>query len=243
MQKFNTTFAFVIALCMLSFSQAQTDNCLAVEGFEADLAYTSELFPGKCAQFALGTDYFYYQAKAGKSAQKIKWADKQDRSFVLQLVEEKTVKKAVDALFLVDAIEHWAEKRILIIEEQYAARIYSSAELEAFPYKMEESGLGIHILEKGDGPLPEAGKSVSVHYRGYLLDGNIFDESYKRGQAFSFPLGRGRVIKGWDEGIAQLPVGTHALLKIPAEMGYGARGQGSIPPNSTLVFDVFVKGN
>ena len=79
---------------------------------------------------------------------------------------------------------------------------------------------------------------MSVHYAGRLLDGSPFDDSYKRGKPFSFPLGGGRVIKGWDEGIAYMNVGDSATLIIPSELGYGAADRPTIPANSTLIFDV-----
>jgi FKBP-type peptidyl-prolyl cis-trans isomerase len=186
---------------------------------------------------------FIFNKKTGKSPSKIDIGSDLSSGFILELIEKKQIKKPQDVLFLVEALNAWDSKRQQLKEEKYAETKYSAAELEAFEFEMQESGLGIHVLEKGNGPLPEKGKPVAVHYRGYLLNGKIFDESYKRGSAFSFPLGMGRVIKGWDEGIAKLPAGSHALLKVPADLGYGARGSGPIPPNSTLIFDVFVKGN
>jgi peptidylprolyl isomerase len=100
------------------------------------------------------------------------------------------------------------------------------------------SGLKYIIWKKGDGAMADVGDNVSVHYAGRLLDGSPFDDSYKRGQPFTFPLGGGRVIKGWDEGIAYLNVGDSATLIIPAELGYGAIDRPTIPSNSTLIFDV-----
>ena len=100
------------------------------------------------------------------------------------------------------------------------------------------SGLQYIIWKKGDGAQPENGDKVSVHYAGRLLDGSPFDDSYKRGKPFEFPLGGGRVIKGWDEGIAFLNVGDSATLIIPSELGYGAADRPTIPANSTLIFDV-----
>jgi len=100
------------------------------------------------------------------------------------------------------------------------------------------SGLKYIIWKKADGAKADVGDNVSVHYAGRLLDGSPFDDSYKRGQPFSFPLGGGRVIKGWDEGIAYLNVGDSATLIIPSELGYGAADRPTIPANSILIFDV-----
>lgn len=101
------------------------------------------------------------------------------------------------------------------------------------------SGLQYTEIVAGDGPAAQAGDIVSVHYTGKLTDGTKFDSSVDRGQPFQFPLGAGRVIKGWDEGIALMKKGGKATLTIPPELGYGARGAGGvIPPNATLVFDV-----
>jgi peptidylprolyl isomerase len=101
-----------------------------------------------------------------------------------------------------------------------------------------ESGLEYIKLNETEGLQAEDGKTVSVHYSGYLLDGTMFDSSVERGQPISFPLGQGRVIKGWDEGIALLKVGEKAQLTIPPTLGYGERAMGPIPANSTLIFDV-----
>lgn len=101
------------------------------------------------------------------------------------------------------------------------------------------SGLKYVITQKTSGDQAKAGQMVKVHYAGRLLDGTEFDNSNKRGQPFEFELGAGRVIKGWDEGIALLKVGEKATLVIPSELGYGPQGAGGvIPPNATLVFDV-----
>jgi FKBP-type peptidyl-prolyl cis-trans isomerase len=94
-------------------------------------------------------------------------------------------------------------------------------------------------LKAGTGPEAKAGDSVAVHYTGTLENGSKFDSSRDRGQPFSFPLGKGRVIKGWDVGVAGMKVGGQRKLVIPPEEGYGAAGAGGvIPPNATLHFDV-----
>ena len=102
-----------------------------------------------------------------------------------------------------------------------------------------DSGLYHKIIQKGDGPKPESGNTVSVHYKGMLADGTTFDSSYKRGNPIDFPVGMGHVIAGWDEGILMLNKGDKARFVIPSDLGYGAQGAGGvIPPNATLVFDV-----
>jgi len=101
------------------------------------------------------------------------------------------------------------------------------------------SGLQYWDIVVGSGATAVAGSQVSVHYTGWLTSGEKFDSSLDHGQPFSFPLGGGQVIKGWDEGVAGMKVGGKRQLRIPPELGYGASGAGgAIPPNATLIFDV-----
>ena len=105
------------------------------------------------------------------------------------------------------------------------------------------SGLKYVELKEGTGATPQAGQTVEVHYVGTLEDGTKFDSSRDRGQPFSFKIGVGQVIKGWDEGLSTMKVGGRRQLIIPAELGYGSRGAGGvIPPNATLLFDVELLG-
>jgi FKBP-type peptidyl-prolyl cis-trans isomerase FkpA len=102
-----------------------------------------------------------------------------------------------------------------------------------------DSGLKYEDITVGEGAEAVAGKTVSVHYTGWLTDGQKFDSSKDRNDPFQFPLGAGHVIKGWDEGVQGMKVGGARRLIIPASLGYGARGAGGvIPPNATLIFDV-----
>ncbi|MEC8688955.1 MAG: FKBP-type peptidyl-prolyl cis-trans isomerase [Cyanobacteriota bacterium] len=111
--------------------------------------------------------------------------------------------------------------------------------LDAEETRITASGLKITELAIGEGAEASSGQTVVVHYRGTLEDGQQFDASYDRGTPFSFPLGAGRVIKGWDEGVVGMKVGGKRKLIIPSDLAYGSRGAGGvIPPNATLIFEV-----
>ncbi len=105
--------------------------------------------------------------------------------------------------------------------------------------RITDTGLKIEDLEQGDGAEAISGNKVTVHYTGWLTDGTKFDSSKDRNDPFSFPLGGGRVIRGWDEGVAGMKIGGTRRLTIPPQLGYGAAGAGGvIPPNATLLFEV-----
>ena len=105
------------------------------------------------------------------------------------------------------------------------------------------SGLKYEDVKQGTGEAATSGKTVSVHYTGWLTNGTKFDSSKDRGKPFDFPLGGGRVIKGWDEGVEGMKVGGVRKLTIPPNLGYGSRGAGGvIPPGATLVFEVELLG-
>ena len=110
--------------------------------------------------------------------------------------------------------------------------------------KKTPSGAEYWDITVGTGATASAGKTVTVHYTGWLAkDGKKFDSSVDRGQPFSFQLGAGQVIKGWDEGVSGMKAGGKRQLRIPPELGYGSRGAGGvIPPNATLIFDVELLG-
>ncbi|MEW7279532.1 peptidylprolyl isomerase [Aquimarina sp. 2201CG1-2-11] len=130
-------------------------------------------------------------------------------------------------------------------EREAAAKKKAEELLEevAAGFDKTESGLRYKVFQNGDGEKAEKGKTVSVHYKGSLVDGTVFDSSYKRNQPIDFSLGIGQVISGWDEGIQLLKVGDKARFVIPPNLGYGQNGAGGvIPPNATLVFDVELVG-
>lgn len=158
--------------------------------------------------------------------------DKTDTIEILRVGAEAERFNAVEAF---RTFEGSREKRIA------AERNAKKAELDKLSAGFEEtkSGLRYQILQKGNGKKAEAGKMVSVHYKGQLADGTVFDSSYKRNQPLDFQVGVGQVISGWDEGICLLHVGDKARLVIPSDLGYGSQGAGGvIPPHATLIFDV-----
>jgi peptidyl-prolyl cis-trans isomerase A (cyclophilin A) len=157
----------------------------------------------------------------------------------IEIIRVGTAAEKFNAIEAFRTFEGSREKRIA--EEREAAR----AELDklAAGFKETETGLRYQILQKGDGKKAEKGNMVSVHYKGQLADGTVFDSSYKTNAPLDFQVGVGQVIPGWDEGICLLNVGDKARLVIPSDLGYGAAGAGGvIPPNATLVFDVELMG-
>ena len=153
----------------------------------------------------------------------------------LEILRVGTEAEKFNAIEAFRTFEGSREQRLA--EENAAA----NAELDklATGFEKTESGLRYQIIQKGDGVKAEKGKTVSVHYKGQLADGTVFDSSYKRNQPIDFPLGAGQVIQGWDEGVQLLKVGDKARFVIPSDLGYGAQGAGGvIPPNATLIFDV-----
>jgi peptidylprolyl isomerase len=138
----------------------------------------------------------------------------------------------------------WAA--IALIVASIAATGNASAQPATKPMTTS-SGLQIVDTKPGTGPSPRAGQTVTVHYTGWLYvngaKGSKFDSSVDRNEPFSFPVGQGQVIRGWDEGVGSMKVGGKRTLIIPPALGYGARGAGGvIPPNATLIFDVELLG-
>ena len=127
---------------------------------------------------------------------------------------------------------------IMEIELVDVAEPVVMTEVDEADYVETDSGLKYYDIVEGDGPMPEEGQIVVVDYTGWLEDGTKFDSSIDRGQPFTFPLGTGSVIAGWDEGVATMKVGGKRQLVIPADLAYGESGSGSIPPGATLIFDV-----
>jgi FKBP-type peptidyl-prolyl cis-trans isomerase len=114
---------------------------------------------------------------------------------------------------------------------------YAPTKVEGAGKKLP-SGVEYWDIVVGTGATATFGKMVGVHYTGWLADGTKFDSSVDRGKPVAFPLGVGKVIRGWDDGIVGMKVGGKRQLRVPASAGYGARGDGKVPPNAVLIFDV-----
>ncbi len=156
----------------------------------------------------------------------------------IETLEILKVGAEAEAFNAIEAFRTFEGAREALIAEERAAK---AAELDKYAqgFDATESGLRYQIIQKGSGVKSEKGKTVSVHYKGSLTDGTVFDSSYKRNAPIDFALGVGQVIPGWDEGIGLLNVGDKARFVIPSDLGYGARGAGGvIPPNAILIFDV-----
>jgi len=153
----------------------------------------------------------------------------------LEIVRVGADAEAYNAVEAFRTFEGTREKRIA------EAKAKAEAEMEklATGFSKTDSGLRYQVLQEGNGNKAEKGKTVSVHYKGQLADGTVFDSSYKRNQPIDFALGVGQVIPGWDEGIQLLKVGDKARFVIPSDLAYGSAGAGGvIPPDATLIFDV-----
>lgn len=157
---------------------------------------------------------------------------------ILELVEIIKVGEAAESFNAIEAFRSFEGTR----EEKLAeAKKQMDTELDkiAVGFKKTNSGLRYQIIQKGTGKKAVKGNNISVHYKGQLVDGTVFDSSYQRKQPIDFQVGIGQVIKGWDEGLQLMQVGDKARLVIPSELAYGSQGAGGvIPPNATLIFDV-----
>ena len=166
----------------------------------------------------------------------IKQGDKIESLTIERIGAEADKWNAVEAF---RTFEGSREKRLAEEKKKIAAEL----DKVAAGFNETESGLRYKIVQEGKGTKAVSGKNVSVHYEGSLLNGQVFDSSYKRKEPISFQLGVGQVIPGWDEGIGLLKVGDKARFVIPSNLAYGSAGAGGvIPPNATLIFDVELMG-
>ena len=157
---------------------------------------------------------------------------------IIDKIEIQRIGKDAQEWDAVAAFNSFNQKTQERIEAQKAKQAEELDKVSA-GFQQTDSGLRYQIIQEGTGQQAAAGQTVSVHYKGQLLDGTVFDSSYKRQQPIDFVLGQGQVIPGWDEGVSLLKVGDKARFVIPSDLAYGSRGAGGvIPPDAALIFDV-----
>ncbi len=175
---------------------------------------------------------FGHVVKGQEVVDAVEPGDTMDKVEIIRVGEEAQKWNAVEAF---RKFEGAREKRI----QEEKAKMEAELDKVAAGFQKTESGLRYQIIQEGTGEKAQKGNKVSVHYKGALIDGREFDNSYKRKSPIEFNVGVGQVIEGWDEGILLLKVGDKARFVIPPHIGYGSRGAGGvIPPNAILVFDV-----
>lgn len=192
------------------------------------------LHEGDSASFIIdAADFFFKTVQSQKMPEPFKEGDKIHFHIVLNDVQAREE-------YIQAQQKMYAEREKLKTDAREKEKTDITKYIEDNKLEVKELAGGMYIVHHlvGEGTQAVAGKKVSVHYKGFLLDGTVFDSSYDRGQPITFNLGANQVIQGWEKGIAELKVGGKALLIIPFDMGYGDRPSGSIPPMSTLFFEV-----
>jgi hypothetical protein len=217
-------------------ARAQCETCSPVPGEIIDFCFTEAALPGQCASFSEYATHFHFESKERKKDPVLKLplppkGAPASIPFLLSLASDKKLKLgSSDLLFIEHAVNAWLE--IDGLANWDPAVVFSG-------YTLLPSGLAFKPIHVGTGCKPTIGKTVIVHYDGYLADGKKFDSSLDRKKSYRFVLGKGQVIQGWDEGIALMNIGSRYFFRVPPELGYGKKGAGTvIPPDATLYFDV-----
>lgn len=235
MRKFVSLFLLTFLIGQFSFSQCEF--CHPPKGRTIDYCYQDQSLKGFCAMFKEGQRSFYLENENRKKNQVMEVylpKDMKEGATIKYLTDLEMNKKlkltTEELLFVYHAVQNWREVEAL-----------KNWDLDrmAAGYTIKKSGMAYKVIRMGTGEIPTQGKTAVVHYTGYLLDGKKFDSSRDRKAPFEFSLGRGQVIKGWDEGVAMMPIGSRFIFRLPPELAYGSREiPNVIPANSTLIFDV-----
>lgn len=216
---------------------AQCESCNPPKGRIVDYCYQETGMDGFCAMFSENLKSFHFE-NANRKKNKVvevylpkEFSAQAPIQYLVNLTLNKKLKlNTEELLFIAHAVENWHQAE--------AIRLWKP-EIVMEGYTMTETGMAYKVLKMGNGEIPTTGQMPKVHYTGYLLDGKKFDSSRDRKAPFEFALGRGQVIKGWDLGVAMMPVGSRFVFMIPADLAYGSREiPNVIPSNSTLIFDV-----
>jgi len=222
------TSASLVALlgaAPLAFSAPETD--------QEKLSYSLGVTLGQSIQQDvedLDTDAFSDAVKDVFAGEELDLSDEEIAAALTKFQQEAMAKRAEEQEKLAAEREKQGE------DNQAAGESYLAENADKDGVTTTDSGLQYKELEEGDGASPEAGDTVEVNYEGKLIDGTVFDSSYERGEPVTFQVGQ--VIEGWQEALKMMNVGDTWEVVIPAELAYGARGQGPIGPNETLIFKV-----
>ena len=225
-----------LAFVLSAGVKAQCESCSAPEGVIVHHCYQDPTLAGKCAMFTEDKGSFYFEDANRKKKQVVEINLPANMAapsipYLANLAGDKSLRLTTeDLLFVRDALHNWAQVEAI---RNWNATLLNEG------FTITPSGLAYKVLQPGSGDVAQVGQRVKVHYTGYFTDGKKFDSSRDRMQPFVFPLGKGRVIKGWDEGVAMMRPGSRFLFRLPPNLAYGDRGApGAIPPNSVLYFDV-----
>lgn len=240
---FGATMKNIFKISLLAATVAFTVGCNEVKKEEALAPVSFENSQDKAA-YAIGASFASYvnttlekQAEFGLTL---------DKEIILKGITDKlrdksqmTEEQMIETLKAYDTeVKAAAKKKQTEVAEKTAtdAKAFLEANAKLEGVTVTKSGLQYSVITKADGAKPAAEDTVSVHYVGTLIDGTEFDSSIKRGEPAKFPLNR--VIPGWTEGVQLMSVGEKYKFVIPADLAYGKQGAGSIPPNSTLIFEI-----
>ena len=193
---------------------------------------------GDSAAFILNADSFFLKAnKLEQLPPGIKPGS--ELKFIVKLVDIKSESEARKLISEIEAIKNVKDQELMKkAEEEEPTLIQSYLELKKINAKPNKSGLYFLTTNEGNGPKPQNGQKVTLHYTGFFTNGKKFDSSIDRNEPFTFTLGKGEVIAGWDEAVSMMKVGSAATIIIPSVLGYGSDGNQVIPPFTPLVFEL-----
>lgn len=212
----------IVYFCFIIASLWGQDKCNLIDQ-QGDFCFESALFEGYSAKFNEKSKVLWFRTPKSKKTIELELVDTLPQTpYYLNLLTSKTIKKPKTLLFLQSAFTTWNKIKLTL------------------NYNYTDSGLGIKILKSSQEETVKSGQTVTVHYTGMFEDGRVFDSSVERDLPFTFKVGEGRVIAGWDEGLTKLRIGNVAFLKIPSDLGYGPNGRGIIPGGATLYFKIEV---
>lgn len=234
----NLILIFVLSFCVVGTATAQKKKKRGAKAaaktekiVKADLPETLDT-----AAYALGMMTALEFKKQG-----LKSLDPQSiAKAIIDIYEEKPLAVSKEQATQIATEYRREQKGIMALKNLEEGEEFMTKNADEKGVVTTHSGLQYKILEEGDGAIPKASDHVKTHYHGTLVDGTVFDSSVDRGQPATFPVGG--VIKGWQEALQLMPVGSKWRVFVPSKLAYGSRGPGAIGPNATLIFDIELLG-